>query len=67
MQKGHYWNGLFVYPSYLETSEKCWRGSQRKAKTGEKAEFTRVNEHFEPVFNAALATQVIFQRFRFRS
>ena len=33
------------------------------AKAGEKAEFTRVNEHFEPVFNAVLATQVIFQRF----
>jgi hypothetical protein len=36
------------------------RGRQRKAKTGEKAEFTEVNEHFEPVFNAAMATQVIF-------
>jgi hypothetical protein len=22
-----------------------------------------INEHFEPVFNAAMATQVIFQRF----
>jgi hypothetical protein len=36
--------------------EKRRRGSRGKAKTGEKAEFTVVNEHFEPVFNAASAT-----------
>jgi hypothetical protein len=42
--------------------EKCRRGSQDKAKMAEKAEFTAVNEHFEAIFNAVLATQVIFQR-----
>src|SRR5690625_5649182 len=29
----------------------------------EKAAFTRVNEHFEAIFNAAEATQVAFQQF----
>jgi hypothetical protein len=28
----------------------------------EKAQFTVVNEHFEAIFNAVLATQVVFQR-----
>jgi hypothetical protein len=27
---------------------------QDKAKIGEKAQFTGVNEHFEPIFNAVL-------------
>ncbi|TIH09271.1 hypothetical protein D8779_00685 [Pseudomonas leptonychotis] len=36
------------------------RGRQDKAKTGEEAEFTGVNEHSEPVFNAVLPTQVVF-------
>jgi hypothetical protein len=40
--------------------EKCRRGSQDKAKMAEKAEFTAVNEHFEAIFNAVLATQVVF-------
>jgi hypothetical protein len=33
------------------------------AKTDEKAQFIlNKNEHFEPVFNAAAATQIVFQR-----
>jgi hypothetical protein len=32
--------------------EKRSRGSRDKADTGEKAEFTGVNEHFEPISNA---------------
>ncbi|MOA60943.1 hypothetical protein D3C78_1859610 [compost metagenome] len=36
------------------------RGSQDKARTVEKAEFTTVNEHFEAGLNAVLATQVVF-------
>ncbi|PKM24617.1 MAG: hypothetical protein CVV09_14585 [Gammaproteobacteria bacterium HGW-Gammaproteobacteria-13] len=38
------------------------RGRQDKAKTGEEAECTFVHEHSEPVFNAVLPTQVVFQR-----
>lgn len=36
----------------------CWRGSEGKAKIIEKAQFIRINEHFEMIFNAAFATQV---------
>jgi peroxiredoxin (alkyl hydroperoxide reductase subunit C) len=32
--------------------KKRYRGSRDKAKTGEKAQFSELNEHFEPVFNA---------------
>ncbi|MBU1805341.1 MAG: hypothetical protein KKC02_09825, partial [Gammaproteobacteria bacterium] len=39
--------------------EKRRRGRQDKAKIGEEAEFTVVNEHSEPVFNAVLPTQVV--------
>ena len=28
----------------------------------EKAQFTGVNEHFEAIFNAAEATQIVFQQ-----
>src|SRR5690606_7081047 len=41
--------------------EKCRRGRQDKAKTGEDAEFSGLNEQSEPVFNAVLPTQVVFQ------
>lgn len=34
-----------------------------RQKQTKKAEFIEINEHFEFVFNAAMATQVIFQRF----
>ncbi len=42
----------------------CMRGSFRegKAKRGEKAQFTRVNEYFESVFNAAIAGNGLVQR-----
>jgi hypothetical protein len=33
---------------------------QNKAKFGEKAQFTGVNEHFEPNFNAVLAERCVF-------
>jgi hypothetical protein len=33
-----------------------------RQKTGEKARFIDDNEHFEPVFNAAVTTQIIFQQ-----
>ena len=36
--------------------EKRFRGSQCKAKMAEKAEFMVINEHFEAIFNAAVAT-----------
>ena len=29
---------------------------------GDKAQFIDINEHFEPVFNAAFATQIVFQQ-----
>ena len=34
-----------------------------RQKTAKKRSLLVVNEHFEPIFNAALATQVIIQRF----
>jgi len=37
-------------------------GALGEAKRGEKAQFTRVNEHFEPVFNAAIAESGLVQR-----
>ena len=40
--------------------EKRNRGRQDKAKTGEDAEFSGLNEQSEPVFNAVLPTQVVF-------
>lgn len=48
------------------TSETCWRGSQRKAKAGEKrwgrsSGLWGINEHFEPAFITAMATQVFFR------
>jgi len=33
---------------------------QNKAKFGEKAQFTGLNEHFEPNFNAVLAERCVF-------
>jgi len=33
---------------------------QNKAKSGEKAQFTGVNEHFEPNFNVVLAERCVF-------
>src|SRR5690625_3477404 len=42
--------------------EKRFRGRLCKAKMAEKAQFTRVNEHFEAIFNAAEATQIVFQQ-----
>jgi len=33
---------------------------QNKAKFGEKAQFTGVNEYFEPNFNAVLAERCVF-------
>lgn len=45
----------------------CTRGSFResKAKRGEKAQFTSVNEHFEPIFNTAIAENGLVQRSRY--
>src|SRR5690625_1512916 len=42
--------------------EKRFRGRLCKAKMAEKAQFTGVNEHFEAIFNAAEATQIVFQQ-----
>jgi len=36
-------------------------GALDEAKNGEKAQFTCVNEHFEPVFNAAIAENGLVQ------
>ncbi|WP_412053280.1 hypothetical protein [Pokkaliibacter plantistimulans] len=36
----------------LQAVEKRYRGSRDKEETGEKAEFSELNEHFEPVFDA---------------
>jgi acetoacetyl-CoA synthetase len=33
-----------------------------RQKQAKKRSLRAVNEHFEPVFNAAMATQVVFQR-----
>ncbi|EPJ43921.1 MAG: hypothetical protein OFPII_38550 [Osedax symbiont Rs1] len=35
---------------------------QGKAKTGEIAEFTGVNEHIEPIFNAVSPSAIVMQR-----
>ena len=52
-------SAIFYCPHAPEDHCKC-----RKPKPGLidaiEAEFTEVNEHFEPVFSAAMATQVIF-------
>jgi hypothetical protein len=40
-----------------------WKRRERrkdKAKTGEKAELTSVNEHFEAVFNAVFSSAAVF-------
>jgi len=37
-------------------------GALGEAKRGEKAQFTRVNENFEPVFNTAIAENGLVQR-----
>src|SRR5690625_4189932 len=42
--------------------EKRFRSRLCKAKMAEKAQFTGVNEHFEAIFNAAEATQIVFQQ-----
>ncbi|GGY74210.1 hypothetical protein GCM10011613_19460 [Cellvibrio zantedeschiae] len=45
------------YESQLRgNAEKCFQGSQRKAKTGKTAEFIEINEHVEPAFNDAMTT-----------
>jgi DNA-binding MarR family transcriptional regulator len=48
--------GLLLDQFMARTGRENVRGRQGKAKTGEKAGFTAVNEHFEPVFNAVLPT-----------
>ena len=37
-------------------------GALGEAKRGEKAQFTCVNEHFKPIFNAAIAKNGLVQR-----
>ncbi|PCI21522.1 MAG: hypothetical protein COB62_03265 [Piscirickettsiaceae bacterium] len=39
-------------------------GALGEAKRGEKAQFTSVNEHFEPIFNAVIAESGLVQRSR---
>ena len=46
-------------------SDRSERG-KGKAKTGEKVEFTEVNEHFEPVFNADFPSAVVEQRSQYK-
>ena len=42
--------------------EKRRRGSQNKAEIGEKRSVFVIHEHFEPIFNTVMATQVVFQQ-----
>jgi hypothetical protein len=44
-------NLAFHFYSIQQGVEKRYRGSRDKTKTGEKAQFSELNEHFEPVFN----------------
>ena len=45
----------------LGSLRKVGERRQDKAKIGEKAEFTGVNEHFEPMFNAVLPSAGSFR------
>jgi len=40
--------------------EKRYRDSKNKAKSAGKVQFTPVTEHFEAIFNAVIAAQIVF-------
>ncbi|MGM8227035.1 hypothetical protein ACSV5M_10655 [Cellvibrio sp. ARAG 10.3] len=48
---------------FKEPLENVCEAASARQKQEKKRSLHRVNEHFELVFNAAMATQVIFQRF----
>lgn len=50
----------------MEALNNVGEAVRARQKSAKKRSLLVVNEHFEPIFNAALATQVIIQRFPIR-
>jgi len=50
-------------PSIKESLKNVSEAVDSRQKSERKQSFYVINEHFEPIFNAEMTTQVVFQRF----
>jgi hypothetical protein len=63
-----FWMRLRRYTCGLPTRhlnsllKNVFEAADARQKTAKKRSLHRINEHFEPVFNAAAATQIVFQQ-----